>query len=44
MQVTARDDNRMTAVGRFLRQAKMDELPELLNILKGGHVTGWPSA
>lgn len=35
LQITARDDDRMTSVGRFLRKTKMDELPELLNIVKG---------
>lgn len=34
-QVTAGDDNRMTWVGRWLRKSKVDELPELWNILKG---------
>lgn len=34
-QVTARDDNRVTAVGKLLRRTKLDELPELWNILKG---------
>jgi lipopolysaccharide/colanic/teichoic acid biosynthesis glycosyltransferase len=34
-QVTARDDNRITAVGKLLRRTKLDELPELWNILKG---------
>jgi lipopolysaccharide/colanic/teichoic acid biosynthesis glycosyltransferase len=33
--VTARDDNRVTRVGQFLRKTKLDELPELWNILKG---------
>ena len=30
-----RDDDRVTRVGRFLRMTSIDELPQLLNILKG---------
>ena len=32
---TMAQDGRVTAIGRFLRRSRMDELPQLLNILKG---------
>jgi lipopolysaccharide/colanic/teichoic acid biosynthesis glycosyltransferase len=32
---TALNDSRITKVGRFLRKTKLDEIPQLLNIIKG---------
>ena len=33
--VTAGDDPRITSVGRLLRRTKIDELPQLFNVLRG---------
>jgi lipopolysaccharide/colanic/teichoic acid biosynthesis glycosyltransferase len=34
-QVTAGDDSRVTSVGKILRKTKLDELPELWNVVTG---------
>ena len=33
--LTEYDDNRITNIGKFLRKYKLDEIPQLLNIIKG---------
>jgi len=33
--ITLKDDNRVLPIGKFLRKSKLNELPQLINILKG---------
>ncbi len=35
VKVTKEDDPRITEIGKFLRKYKIDELPQLINVLKG---------
>ena len=40
--ITLRTDNRIFPFGRFLRKSKIDELPQLVNILQGEmSIVGW---
>jgi len=34
-RLTSKDDNRITPIGRFIRKTRIDELPQLFNVLSG---------
>ena len=34
-RLASKNDNRITPIGKFIRKVRLDELPQLLNILKG---------
>jgi lipopolysaccharide/colanic/teichoic acid biosynthesis glycosyltransferase len=39
---TKKNDSRITTIGRFLRETHIDELPQLINVLKGDMATIGP--
>ena len=34
-QWAKKNDNRITSIGKFLRKSRIDELPQLISVLKG---------
>lgn len=35
LSITTHNDSRITTIGKFIRKYKLDELPQLLNVIKG---------
>jgi len=38
-----KDDPRITRVGKILRRSRIDEIPQIWNVLKGGNEHDWPA-
>ena len=43
-QWAQKEDPRVTKVGKILRKFRLDELPQLINVIKGRDEFCWPSS
>lgn len=43
-RLARKHDDRITPIGNFIRKVRIDELPQLINIIRGGHVFYRPQA